>query len=84
MGHPGKGSAVQGRRGPLFMVGTGNDLVVSRATPEGVLRFRPSEANQHRVSELIARQHDGTLSAEEASELDDVVQIEHVDHAKAP
>jgi hypothetical protein len=43
-----------------------------------LLQFRPSEANQRRLSELIALQRDGTLSAEEASELDDFVQIEHV------
>jgi hypothetical protein len=54
------------------------DLIVSHATPEGLLHFRPSEANQHRVAELIAARHDGTLSVEEASELDDFVQIEHV------
>jgi hypothetical protein len=48
------------------------------ATPEGLLHFRRSEASQRRVAELIARQHDGTLSAEEASELDDFAQNEHV------
>ena len=42
------------------------------------LQFRPSEANQRRVSELIEGQHNGTLSAEEASELDDFVQVEHL------
>jgi hypothetical protein len=36
-----------------------------------LLQFRPSEANHRRISERIAGQHDGTLSAEEASEPDD-------------
>jgi hypothetical protein len=54
------------------------DFIVSRATPEALLHFRPSEAAQRRVSELIEGQHHGTLSAEETSELDDFVQIEHL------
>jgi hypothetical protein len=40
------------------------DFIVSRATPEALLQFRPSEANQRRVSELIEGQHKGTLSPE--------------------
>jgi len=54
------------------------DFIVSRATPEALLQFRPSEANQRRVSELIEGRHNGTLSAEETSELDDFVQVEHL------
>ena len=54
------------------------DFIVARATPEALLQFRPSEANQRRVSELIEGQHKGMLSAEESSELDDFVQVEHL------
>jgi hypothetical protein len=54
------------------------DFIVSRTTPEAMLQFRPSEANQRRVSELIERQHNGELSAEEVSELDDFLQLEHL------
>ena len=54
------------------------DFIVSRATPEALLHFRPSESNQRRVSELIEGQQNGTLSAEETSELDDFLQIEHL------
>jgi hypothetical protein len=54
------------------------DFIVSRTTPEALLEFRPSEDNQRRVSDLIEGQHNGTLSTEEASELDDFVQIEHL------
>src|SRR5882724_697763 len=31
------------------------DFIVSRATPEALLEFRPSEANQRRVSDLMER-----------------------------
>jgi hypothetical protein len=54
------------------------DFIVSRATLEELLKFRPSEANQRRVSQLIEGQHKGTLSAEEACELDDFAQVEHI------
>jgi hypothetical protein len=54
------------------------DFIVSRATPEALLKFRPSRANQRRVSELIEGQQNGTLSAEETSELDDFIQVEHL------
>jgi hypothetical protein len=54
------------------------DFIVSRTTPEALLQFRPSEDNQRRVTELIEGQHNGTLSRDETSELDDFVQIEHL------
>jgi hypothetical protein len=54
------------------------DFIVSRATPEALLEFRPSEANQQRVSQLIESKHEGTLSAEESAELDEFVQVEHL------
>ena len=54
------------------------DFIVSRATPEALLQFRPSEADQRRVSELIEGKHNGTLSDQEISELDDFVQLEHL------
>jgi len=54
------------------------DLIASTATPEALLNFRPSEDNQRRVSELIEGQHNGSLSGEEAAELDDFVQLEHL------
>ncbi len=54
------------------------DFIVSRATPEALLEFRPSPENQRRVCELVQGQENGTLSRDEASELDDFVQIEHL------
>lgn len=54
------------------------DFIVARATPEALLQFRPSEANQKRVSDLIAREHAGTLSPDESSELSEFLQVEHL------
>jgi len=54
------------------------DFIVSRATPDALLHFRPAEATRRRVAELVERQHGGALSAEEISELDDFVQLEHI------
>jgi hypothetical protein len=54
------------------------DFIVARSTPEDLLQFRPSEANQLRVVELLQGREDGTLSPEEISELDDFVQLEHL------
>ena len=54
------------------------DFLVSNTNPEPLLQFRPSETNQRRVADLIERQHEGVLSVEESSELDDYVQMEHL------
>jgi len=54
------------------------DFIAAGTTPEGIIRFRPSEAVQRRVSDLIERQRDGSLSSEEQSELDDFLQLEHI------
>jgi len=54
------------------------EFIASGTTPEAVIQFRPSERTQQRVSELIERKQDGLLSEEEASELDDFLQLEHI------
>ena len=54
------------------------DFLVSGMTPEALLRFRPSEEVQRRVSDLIAGRHNGVLSDEEESELEDFLQLEHI------
>lgn len=54
------------------------DFIASGATPEAIVQFRPSDAVQRRVADLLDRKRDGQLSAEESSELDDFVQIEHL------
>ncbi len=54
------------------------DFIVSSITPEALLQFRPSEASQRRLSELMEREHTGTLSPDEAVELNEYLQIEHL------
>jgi hypothetical protein len=54
------------------------DFIASGTTPSSVLAFRPSESVQQRVTELIERSHDGTVSSQEQSELDDYLQLEHL------
>ena len=54
------------------------DFLASGTTPEDLVRFRPSEQAQRRVSDLIAGRHSGVLSDEEESELEDFLQLEHI------
>ena len=54
------------------------EFIASGTTPEAVIQFRPSESTQERVSELIERKRDGLHSEEQASELDDFLQLEHI------
>jgi hypothetical protein len=54
------------------------DFIAAGATPRGVADFRPSEEARSQVADLIAREKSSGLSAEEASELDHFLQIEHL------
>jgi hypothetical protein len=54
------------------------DFIASGTTPETVVAFRPSRAVQERVAELIERSQDGSISAEDQSELQDYLQLEHI------
>ena len=54
------------------------DFFAAGTTPDAVVAFRPSDEATQRVSELIAKSKDGTISAEEQSELDDYLQLEHI------
>ena len=54
------------------------DFIAAGTTPETVLAFRPSEDVQRRVAELVERSKQGSISAEEQSELDDYLQLEHI------
>jgi len=51
---------------------------IAESSPGRVLSFRPSEAAQARVAELVARKKEGTLSPDETSELDHYLQLEHI------
>jgi hypothetical protein len=54
------------------------DFIARGTTPESVVAFRPSEALQQRVADLSERAQEGKLSAEERSELEDCLQLEHI------
>jgi hypothetical protein len=54
------------------------DFIAAGTTPEAVVAFRPSEAVRQRVADLVERSGGGNISAEEKSELDDYLQLEHI------
>jgi len=54
------------------------DFIAAGTTPEAVVAFRPSESVQQRVAALAERSSEGSISAEEQSELEDYLQLEHI------
>ncbi len=46
------------------------DFIAAGTTPQNVIAFRPSEAAQERIAELLTREKEGELSPTEKSELD--------------
>lgn len=54
------------------------EFIAAGTTPEGVVAFHPSPATQQRVAELSNRSKDGSITAEEGSELEDFLQLEHI------
>lgn len=54
------------------------DFIAAGSTPEAVAAFRPSDAVQQRVAELVERSKEGCLPGEEQSELEDFLQLEHI------
>jgi hypothetical protein len=54
------------------------DFIATGTTPQTVVSFHPSDAAQRRVAELVERSKDGSISAEEHSELQDYLQLEHI------
>lgn len=54
------------------------DFLAAGTTPDALVAFRPSHEATRRVEELVAKSKNGTMSAEEESELDDYLQLEHI------
>lgn len=54
------------------------DFIASGTRPDDVIDFQPSEATQQRVAELIYQEKTSDLSAEEKSELDHYMELEHI------
>lgn len=54
------------------------DFLAAGRTPSEIIAFRPSEEARGRVYDLVAREKGDGLSAEEATELDDYMRLEHL------
>ena len=54
------------------------DFIASGTNPENVIAFSPSEQTRKRVADLIAREKNEGLSAQETLELNDYLYLEHI------
>ena len=54
------------------------DFIATGTTPEAVTHFQPSAAAQQRVADLIQREKEQPLSADEKAELDHFMELEHI------
>ena len=54
------------------------DFIAAGTTPEAVVAFHSSDRVRQRVAELVERSKDGSISAEDQSELEDYLQLEHI------
>jgi hypothetical protein len=54
------------------------DFIARGSGPDNVAAFRPSEAARSRVADLLAREKNAGLTADEKSELDSYLQLEHI------
>lgn len=54
------------------------DFIAAGSTPEAVANFTPSNATKDYVADLIRREKTTGLSAEESSELEHFMQLEHI------
>ena len=54
------------------------EFIAAGTTPGKVIAFRPSDAARERVGALLEGNRQGTLSADEAAELEHFVQVEHL------
>jgi hypothetical protein len=54
------------------------ELIAAGSGPSKVVAFRPSAAARARVADLVRREKTEGLSADESSELDHYLQLEHI------
>lgn len=54
------------------------DFVAGGTTPEDIVAFHPSPQAQKRLAELIERERQSQLSAEQATELNHFLELEHI------
>lgn len=53
------------------------DFLASTPTPEAIIAFRPSDELQVKASQLLDKNRDGDLSANERAELDEFQRMNH-------
>jgi hypothetical protein len=54
------------------------DFIAAGTTPRTVAQFEPSQETKDRVADLIHREKTTGLAADETSELDDYLRMEHL------
>jgi hypothetical protein len=54
------------------------EVIATGPAAERIIRFRASDENQRRVTDLLEREKNASLSTAEAAELDRYLQFEHV------
>lgn len=54
------------------------ELIAAGSSPSKVIAFRPSTAAKERVADLVHREKAEGLTADETSELDHYLQLEHI------
>jgi len=54
------------------------DFIAAGTTPQDLVVFRPSEAAKEQVADLIYREKTTGLTAEETTELNNYLQLEHL------
>ncbi len=54
------------------------DFIAGGTTPGKIIAFRPSEASKARVSGLIYKSKNASISSEEKDELSHYMQLEHL------
>jgi hypothetical protein len=55
-----------------------SDYFASRMTPEEIIAFKPSEALDERLHDLLDKNGENTLTREEQTELDRFLQVNHL------
>ncbi len=53
------------------------EFLASTPTPDDIIAFKPSDVLQARASELLEKNRQGTLTAEENAELDEFSRMNH-------
>jgi hypothetical protein len=54
------------------------DFIAEGTTPDSIIAFRPSEAAKQHVADLIRREKTTGLTADETSELNHYMELEHL------